>query len=177
MREVGRFKEAHAPEVASYASVENSKLVICANDHRQQVLLVQFLRLQVQQCQNNQPMRHNEQPIEPLSASNDGSVPSTTRPIPVQQCQNNRSPHTSTSTLFITEIEKNQEERDKFTKLHQDKKSMLLSVSEEEISKSSGCLAAIFLYIRENCDVVAVARDALTPLLALASSSVLTNSF
>ncbi|GKD33814.1 hypothetical protein Tco_1249323 [Tanacetum coccineum] len=143
MREVRRFKEAHAPEVASYASVENSKLVICLTlfeDDKDLKVSSTSRPIQVQQCQNNQPMRHNEQPIEPPS------------------------------------VEKNQE-RDKFTKSHQDKKSMLLYVSEEEISKSSGCLAAIYLYIRENRDVVAVARDALTPLLALASSSVLTNSF
>nr|GFC29189.1 protein chromatin remodeling 4 [Tanacetum cinerariifolium] len=80
-------------------------------------------------------MHHNEQPIAPPSASIAGSVSSTSTPIQVQQCQNNQSLHTSTSTLFTTEIEKNLQERDKFTKLHQDKKSMLLSVCEEDISK------------------------------------------
>ncbi|GKB50630.1 chromodomain-helicase-DNA-binding protein 3 isoform X2, partial [Tanacetum coccineum] len=83
---------------------------------------------------NTSSMQHNEQPIAPPSASIAGSVSSTSRPIQVQQCQNNQSLHTATSTLFTTEIEKNQKERDKFTKSHQDKKSMLLSVCEEEIS-------------------------------------------
>ena len=50
---------------------------------------------------------------------------------------------------------------------------LLNSESESILAESSGCLAAIFLSIRENRDVAAVARDAMTPLLTLASSSAL----
>ncbi|CAL0320358.1 unnamed protein product [Lupinus luteus] len=50
----------------------------------------------------------------------------------------------------------------------------LLNVESESILiESSRCLAAIFLSIKENRDVAAIARDALSPLVALANSSVL----
>ena len=45
--------------------------------------------------------------------------------------------------------------------------------SENILMESSNCLAAIFLSINENKDVAAVAKDTLTPLVALANSSVL----
>ncbi|PWA55366.1 protein CHROMATIN REMODELING 4 [Artemisia annua] len=70
---------------------------------------------------NTSPTQHNEQPIAQPSASISGSVSSTSRPVQVQQCQNNDPPHTSTSALFTIEIEKNQKELDKFRKSHQDK--------------------------------------------------------
>ncbi|XP_068636551.1 protein CELLULOSE SYNTHASE INTERACTIVE 1-like [Aristolochia californica] len=50
----------------------------------------------------------------------------------------------------------------------------LLSVESENILlESSRCLAAIFLSIRENCDVASVAQDAFAPLVVLANSPVL----
>ncbi|XP_061344616.1 protein CELLULOSE SYNTHASE INTERACTIVE 1-like [Gastrolobium bilobum] len=50
----------------------------------------------------------------------------------------------------------------------------LLNVESESIlMESSHCLAAIFLSIKENRDVAAVARDAISPLVELASSSIL----
>nr|KYP45228.1 U-box domain-containing protein 13 [Cajanus cajan] len=50
----------------------------------------------------------------------------------------------------------------------------LLNVESESILiESSHCLSAIFLSIKENRDVAAVARDTLSPLVALANSSVL----
>ncbi|KAJ1412862.1 C2 domain [Sesbania bispinosa] len=50
----------------------------------------------------------------------------------------------------------------------------LLNVESESILMgSSHCLAAIFLSIKENRDVATVARDALSPLVSLANSSVL----
>ncbi|KAK2384679.1 protein CELLULOSE SYNTHASE INTERACTIVE [Trifolium repens] len=50
----------------------------------------------------------------------------------------------------------------------------LLNVESESIlMESSNCLASIFLSIKENKDVAAVARDALSPLVALANSSIL----
>lgn len=50
----------------------------------------------------------------------------------------------------------------------------LLNVESENILvESSCCLASIFLSIRENRDVAAVARDALSPLIILANSDVL----
>ncbi|KAI5587994.1 hypothetical protein BDE02_05G066400 [Populus trichocarpa] len=50
----------------------------------------------------------------------------------------------------------------------------LLNVESENIlAESSHCLASIFLSIKENRDVAAVARDALSPLIALANSSTL----
>jgi len=50
----------------------------------------------------------------------------------------------------------------------------LLNVESESIlMESSRCLAAIFLSIKENRDVVAIARDALPSLVSLANSSVL----
>ncbi|KAK7318565.1 hypothetical protein RJT34_03268 [Clitoria ternatea] len=50
----------------------------------------------------------------------------------------------------------------------------LLNVEYESILvESSHCLAAIFLSIKENRDVAAVAKDALSPLVALANASVL----
>ncbi|KAL2343023.1 hypothetical protein Fmac_004308 [Flemingia macrophylla] len=50
----------------------------------------------------------------------------------------------------------------------------LLNVESESILiESSRCLSAIFLSITENKDVAAVARDTLSPLIALANSSVL----
>ncbi|KAL8199625.1 hypothetical protein R6Q57_013193 [Mikania cordata] len=48
---------------------------------------------------------------------------------------------------------------------------LLNSESECILAETCGCLAAIFLSIRENRDVASVARDALTPLLTLASST------
>lgn len=50
----------------------------------------------------------------------------------------------------------------------------LLNVDSEKIlMESSRCLAAIFLSIKENRDVASIARNALTPLVVLANSSVL----
>ncbi|KAI5384392.1 Interactor with COP9 signalosome (CSN) complex [Lathyrus oleraceus] len=50
----------------------------------------------------------------------------------------------------------------------------LLNVESESIlMESSNCMASIFLSIKENKDVAAIARDTLTPLVALANSSVL----
>ncbi|KAM7275040.1 hypothetical protein ACFE04_016906 [Oxalis oulophora] len=50
----------------------------------------------------------------------------------------------------------------------------LLNIESENILKeSSHCLAAIFLSIKENRDVAAFARDVVSPLIALANSSVL----
>ncbi|KAL5055834.1 hypothetical protein RYX36_036516 [Vicia faba] len=50
----------------------------------------------------------------------------------------------------------------------------LLNVESESIlMESSNCLASIFLSIKENKDVAALARDALTTLVTLANSSVL----
>ncbi|PNY06411.1 U-box domain-containing protein, partial [Trifolium pratense] len=50
----------------------------------------------------------------------------------------------------------------------------LLNVESESIlMESSNCLASIFLSIKENKDVAAVARDTLSPLVALANSSIL----
>ncbi|XP_010939610.2 protein CELLULOSE SYNTHASE INTERACTIVE 1 [Elaeis guineensis] len=45
--------------------------------------------------------------------------------------------------------------------------------SEKIVREASCCLAAIFLSIKQNKEVAAVARDALTPLILLANSSVL----
>lgn len=50
---------------------------------------------------------------------------------------------------------------------------MLNVDSEKILMESARCLAAIFLSIRENRDVAAVARNALTPLVTLSNSSVL----
>ncbi|CAJ2677004.1 unnamed protein product [Trifolium pratense] len=50
----------------------------------------------------------------------------------------------------------------------------LLNVEAESIlMESSNCLASIFLSIKENKDVAVVARDTLSPLVALANSSIL----
>ncbi|XP_045824677.1 protein CELLULOSE SYNTHASE INTERACTIVE 1-like [Trifolium pratense] len=50
----------------------------------------------------------------------------------------------------------------------------LLNVESESIlMESSNCLASIFLSIKANKDVAAVARDTLSPLVALANSSIL----
>ncbi|KAL1290085.1 hypothetical protein HN51_058470 [Arachis hypogaea] len=52
--------------------------------------------------------------------------------------------------------------------------SKLLNVEYESVlMETSHCLAAIFLSIKENRDVAAIARDSLSPLIALANSSVL----
>ncbi|KAL4349965.1 hypothetical protein S83_031628 [Arachis hypogaea] len=52
--------------------------------------------------------------------------------------------------------------------------SKLLNVEYESVlMETSHCLAAIFLSIKENRDVAAIARDTLSPLIALANSSVL----
>lgn len=101
----------------------------------QEEVLRESLSFNLAEPSNTSSTQPNEQLIAPPSASISGSVSSTSRPVQVQQCQNNEPPHTSTSALFTIEIEKNQKERDMFTKSHQDKKSMLLSVCEEEISK------------------------------------------
>ncbi|KAE9602823.1 hypothetical protein Lal_00049838 [Lupinus albus] len=50
---------------------------------------------------------------------------------------------------------------------------LLNAESESILMESSHCLAAIFLSIKENRDVAGVARDALSPLVALANASVL----
>ncbi|GAB4848661.1 Interactor with COP9 signalosome (CSN) complex [Ancistrocladus abbreviatus] len=50
---------------------------------------------------------------------------------------------------------------------------LLNSEVENILTATSSCLAAVFLSIRENMDVAVIGRDALSPLIVLASSSVL----
>ncbi|KAL8204911.1 hypothetical protein R6Q57_010534 [Mikania cordata] len=69
------------------------------------------------------------------STSISESTPLNTRTNGGQQSQNDQPQHTSSSTPLETEIERIQNEREQIIKSHQEKKSMLLSECEKEISE------------------------------------------
>nr|GEX15990.1 chromodomain-helicase-DNA-binding protein 3-like isoform X4 [Tanacetum cinerariifolium] len=84
-----------------------------------------------------QLMRSNHaatQPAEPSICISD-SVASSLRTSDVQKCPNNQPPPTSSKKPLETEIDKIQKEREQITKLHEQKKSMLLSECEKIISE------------------------------------------
>ncbi|GJT94868.1 chromodomain-helicase-DNA-binding protein 3 isoform X2 [Tanacetum coccineum] len=84
-----------------------------------------------------QLMRSNHaatQPAEPSICISD-SVASSSRTNDVQKCPNNQPPPTSSKKPLETEIDKIQKEREQITKLHEQKKSMLLSECEKLISE------------------------------------------